>query len=221
MMVAPQDHEKRQSAGRTPNATPTRLVGGITLMFLGVALMSYGAHFLAKTGTCSGTGYVSYGPVPRCGSDEALYIMSAFFVGPLAAILGWLIARAWGWLWPSVCIGVGAGLVTIRNETTTTGAGTLGLVGGICLFALAGLSVIVSVRKRRRPTGPRETSGPGATAMASTPAPARLGRQGTRAASPDRSDPLATLARLAQLRDAGALTDEEFAIQKARLLAEL
>ena len=117
----------------------------------GVALMSYGTHFLAKTGTCSGTGYVEYGPVPKCGGGEALYIMSTFFVGPLAAIAGWLMARAWGWLWPSLCIGVGVALITLRNEKGVSyGAGAAALLGGLCMFGLAVTSVIVTVRKRRR-----------------------------------------------------------------------
>jgi len=236
MMVAPQDQGGRRPAPR-PSASPTRVIGGFTLMFLGVALTSYGVHFLAKTGTCSGTGYTSYGPAPQCPGDEALYIMSASFVGPVAAIVGWLMAQAWGWLWPTFCIGVGAGLITISSETTATaGARAFGLVGGVCLFALAGLSVMVSMRKRKA----REAAGPGTTVLARTPAPARLtpagtrtatpGRSdplatlapaGTRTATPGRSDPLATIARLAQLRDTGALTEDEFEIQKARLLAEI
>ena len=197
-------------------------------MCLGVALMSYGAHFLAKTGTCSGTGYVSYGPVPKCGGNEALYIMSAFFVGPMAAVAGWLVARAWGWLWPTFCIGVGAGLITIRNETTAApGAKMFGLVGGICLFALAGLSVIVSLRKRRRRRGLREAAGPGLAAgpepavLASMPASAPIAAARVRAATGDRQDPLDTIAKLAHLRDTGALTEDEFEIQKAKLLAEI
>jgi uncharacterized membrane protein len=260
MMVATQDLGGRRSAARRPSASPGRAIGGFTLMFLGVALMSYGAHFLAKTGTCSGTGYVSYGPVPKCSGGEPLYITSAFFAGPLAAIVGWLMADAWGWLWPATCIGVGAGLITVRDETTTAGAGTLGLVSGICLFALAGLSVIKTLRKRRRLTEAPETAGPGTTVLASLPAPApappapapappaparpaparpaparpaptrpapawaaptRPAPAWTRAATADRSDPLATIARLAQLRDTGALTEDEFEFQKAKLLAEL
>jgi MFS family permease len=183
--------------------------------------MGYGAHFLAKTGTCSGTGYVSYGPVPKCGGNEALYIMSAFFAGPVAAIAGWLTAQAWGWLWPTFCIGVGAGLITIRNETTATlGARTLGLVGGICLFALAGLSIIVSLRKRRRLRTLRETAGGGTSVLASTPAPSRLAPAEARAATAYQPDPLDTIAKLAQLRDTGAITEDEFEIQKAKLLAQ-
>jgi hypothetical protein len=148
--------------------------------------------------------------------------MSAFFLGPVAAIAGWLSARAYGWLWPTFCIGVGAGLITISPETTATvGARAFGLFGGVCLFALAGLSVVISLRKQRRLRTAREAAGPGVTVLASTPAPARMAPAGTRAATADRSDPLATIARLAQLRDAGALTEDEFELQKARLLAEI
>jgi uncharacterized membrane protein len=220
MMVATPDQGGPPSTARRRSASPARVIGGIALMFLGVALMSYGAHFLAKTGTCSGTGYVSYGPVPKCGGSEPLYIVSAFFVGPVTAIAGWLLAQAWGWLWPTFCIGVGAGLITIYSETATAGAKVFGLVGGICLFALAGRSVIVSLRKRRRLRAVREAAGPGTTVLANTPAPAQLAPAGARAATVDRSDPLDKIAKLAQLRDTGALTEDEFEIQKAKLLAE-
>lgn len=89
------------------------------------------------------------------------------------------------------------------------------------MFALAGLSAIISLRKRHRLRTAREAAGPGITVVASTPAPARMAPAGTRAATTGRPDPLATIARLAQLRDAGALTEDEFEIQKARLLAEI
>ena len=224
-MVAPHDQGSRRPAPSSPS--PARVTGGFALMFLGVALMSYGVHFLAKTGTCSGTGYVSYGPVPKCSGSEPLYIVSATFVGPVAAIVGWLMANASGWLWPSVCIGVGAGLVTVRLETTASaGARTFGLVGGICLFALAGRSVFVSRRKRRRPPTASEAAGPRTTVLANTPAPTRPAptrpaSAEMRAATAGRPDPLAMIARLAQLRDTGALTEDEFETQKARLLAEI
>jgi len=39
--------------------------------------------------------------------------------------------------------------------------------------------------------------------------------------STDGPDPLDRIAKLAQLRDSGALTNEEFEAQKAKLLAEL
>jgi uncharacterized protein YnzC (UPF0291/DUF896 family) len=37
----------------------------------------------------------------------------------------------------------------------------------------------------------------------------------------DSPDPLDRIAKLAQLRDSGALTNEEFEAQKAKLLAEM
>lgn len=86
------------------------------------------------------------------------------------------------------------------------------------VFALAGLSVVVTVRKRRRPTKAPQAAGPGTTALASASAPTPLA---TQAATADQSDPLATIAKLAQLRDAGALSEHEFEFQKAKLLADL
>ena len=225
MVATPNQGGPRPTAGK-PSAT--RVVVGFTLMFAGVALMSYGAHFVTKTGTCSGTGYVSYGPVAKCPGGEALYITSAFFLGPVVAIVGWLMARAWGWLWPTICFGVGAGLVLLASETTaSTGARGFGGVSGVCLFALGGLSVFTTLRKRRRPPQPQPhpqpgaAAGPGITVLPSAAAPTRLAPVATRAATADRSDPLATIARLAQLRDSGALTEDEFEIQKAKLLAEI
>jgi hypothetical protein len=220
-MAAIQDQGGPQPASQGRSASPARVIGGFALMFLGVALTSYGAHFLAKTGNCSGTGYTSYGPVPKCGGGEALYIMSAFFVGPAAAIVGWLMARAWGWLWPTFCIGVGVGLITIYKQTATPGAGAFGFLVGICLFALAGLSVILRMRKRRRQRTVGEAAMPGATILTGTPAPAQQAPAWEPVAAGDRSDPFEKIAKLAQLRDTGALTEAEFEIQKAKLLTDI
>jgi len=229
-MAVSQDQNNGREARRQP-ASPARVVGGAALMLIGVALMSYGAHYLAKTGTCSGTGYTEYGPVPKCGSGEALYIMSAFFMGPVAAVLGWLIARAWGWLWPAFCVGVGVGLVTLRfDATVTSGAKAFAILSGECLFALAVISVIVSVRKRRRQakTGPVAMSGPGArwhgpgtAAVASGPGSFQSAPAWAPGASEFGSDAFDKITKLAQLRDIGALTEEEFEHQKARLLAQM
>ena len=232
-MVTPQDQIGQQPAARRRTRGPSAVIGGAALMLVGVALMSYGAHYLAKTGTCSGTGYVSYGPVPKCGGSEALYIMSAFFLGPVLAVVGWLIAQAWGWLWPTFCMGVGAGLITLGNEATAaSGAKAFGVVGGTCLFALAVVSVIVSLRKRRNRhqawTAPAGMTSPGGdqavtstAAQASTPVTAWLAPADAGSASGYGADPFDKIAKLAQLRDAGALTNEEFEQQKAKLLAQL
>jgi len=221
MMIAAQDQDGRQLAGQG-RPSLARAVGGFALMFAGVALMSYGAHFLFRTGTCSSTGYVEYGPVPKCSAGEPLYIMSAFFVGPLFAIVGWLLARAWGWLWPAFCLGMSAALITIHYETgPSLGAREFALLSGMCMVALAGLSVIRRVRKRHRPPEVRSAAGPGTTVVATTLAPAPIDSAWAPAVTGDGSDPIDKIVRLAQLRDTGALTWAEFESQKERLLAEI
>jgi hypothetical protein len=138
-------------AQNNPARTVPRTIAGVALMLLGVALIGYGAHYLTVNGNCSGTGYTEYGPVPTCHGPEALYIMSVFFLGPALAIAGWLMARAWGLLWPAVCVSVGAGMITLRYDgSAPAGARAFGLAAGVCFAALAVLSVVVTVRKRRR-----------------------------------------------------------------------
>jgi len=212
-----------------------RHVLGVALMLVGVALIGYGAHFLAISGNCSSTGYVSYGPVPKCSGGEAFYIISVFFLGPLLAVVGWLMARLWGVLWPSVCLALGAGLVTIRLDASApSGAKTFGLVVGACFVALAVLSVIVSLRKRLRkkavaPPGGGPVVIPGTVIPEPPPEPSAppglpLTRPPASAAMPAASageDPLDRIAKLAQLRDTGALTEEEYEREKAKLLAQM
>jgi hypothetical protein len=189
-MAGTQGQDGRKSAGQALSASPAKVIDGIALMFLGVALMSYGVHFVAKNGTCSGTGYVDYGPVRRCSGNEALYIMSAFFAGPLSAIVGWALARAWGWLWPATCIGVGIALVTIREQTAAAGAGAFGLFVGLCLFALAVLSVTVTLRKRHRLRTAPAAAWPATTFVADPPPPAWSAYAEPQVATEDRPDPL-------------------------------
>jgi putative oligomerization/nucleic acid binding protein len=200
-------------------------VGGVALMLLGVALIGWGAHYLAKNGNCSSTGYVSYGPVPKCSGGEALYITSTFFLGPGLAVAGWLMAQAWGVLWPAVCLSVGIGMITLyADSSAASGARSFGLVAGVVFAALAVLSIILTVRKRRRPR-PAATGPAGLASVLSTPAgppatagPPPMNIQPMRTDSPD---PLDRIAKLAQLRDSGALTNEEYEAQKAKLLAEM
>jgi hypothetical protein len=102
---------QRLGAGK-PVSTGRR-VGGVALMVVGVALIGFGAHYLTVKGTCSGTGYISTGPVAKCGGGEPLYIMSVFFLGPALAGVGWILAQVWNLLWPLACVSLGAGLVTV------------------------------------------------------------------------------------------------------------
>jgi hypothetical protein len=230
--------------GQRPSAG--KRVLGVALMLLGVALIGYGAHYLAISGNCSSTGYVSYGPVPKCGGGEAFYIVSVFFLGPALAVLGWIFASLWGVLWPSVCVAVGLGLITIRLDASApSGAKSFGLVVGVIFVALAVLSVIVSLRKRlRKKNAHAATAGhPGSlgadpasvisVSMPDPPAPAGpafagqpfFAGQPSSAGEPAEGgtgpDPLDKIAKLAQLRDSGALTEEEFEREKAKLLAQM
>ena len=235
-MLAPQDNQQA-AAGHRARSRSRRIVG-VALMLLGVAVMAYGAHYVTKNGNCSGTGYTSYGPVPKCSGGEALYITSVFFLGPALAVVGWLLAGVSGVLWPAFCIAMAVGLITLREETTlSAGAKAFGVVIGEVFIVLALVSVIVSVRKRRWPkaapagiagTGtvlagaaglaaPTGLAAPGTGATASPSGARRAGPPGT-AAGPD---PLDTIAKLARLRDSGAITDEEYERQKTKLLGQL
>jgi hypothetical protein len=206
-------------------------IAGAALMLLGVALIGYGTHYVTRNGSCSSTGYVSYGPVPKCGGPEALYIMSVFFLGPGLAIVGWLFIPFEGVLWPATCVGVGVGMITLAADpSATAGTKSFGVAAGVIFFALAVLSVIITVRKRLRPKPAFHSPAGLATAPVLNPPaahpPASAGPPGTRPAhpfppGPVSPDPLDRIARLAQLRDSGALTNEEFEAQKAKLLAEM
>jgi hypothetical protein len=211
-------------------------VSGGALMLVGVALIGYGAHYLIRNGNCSGTGYTSYGPVPRCSGAEPLYITSVFFLGPALALVGWLMSRTWGWLWPLVCVSLAAGLATIKiDSAATSGAKSLGLILGACFSALAVLSVTLRVRKRPRPKLPAlpslgaESVGPalfdtGAGAL--SPAPTSFASNQHVADAPlaiasPNDDPLDRIAKLAELRNSGALTEAEFEREKAKVLSQM
>jgi hypothetical protein len=218
---------RKHSIGRT--------IGGVALMLLGVALMAYGAHYLTMNGTCSSTGYVSYGPVPKCKGNEFLYITSAFFLGPAVAGVGWLMAGISGLLWPTFCIGLAVSFITLRDDVAApAGEKAFGLLTGYCFIALALLSVVVTLRKRHRkrnaPAGPPAATAPvlspvvnpvvnSSFTMPTTSTPPFSGARV--APTVTGSDPLEKIARLAQLRDTGALTDAEFEREKAKLLAEM
>ena len=218
---------------------PSPVIGGLALMLLGVALMAYGTHYLAMNGTCSSTGYVSYGPVPKCHGNEFLYITSAFFLGPAVIFVGWAMAGVSGVLWPVFCLGMAASMITIRNETTVSaGAKAFALLMGEVFVVLALVSVIVTVRKRLKRkhapvssassvaeltglTGPPEPAGLSTGLVTSPPVAYQAATPGARTASGPEPDPLDTIAKLARLRDSGAITEEEYEQQKTKLLSEM
>jgi hypothetical protein len=220
----------------TQGGSAAKRISGGVLMLLGVALLGYGAHYLIRNGNCSSTGYTEYGPVPKCGGSEALYIMSVFFLGPALALVGWLMARTWGWLWPLVCLSLAAGLGTIKiDKTAASGAKSLGLVLGVCFIALAVLPVMLTVRKRLRPQPPSHPNtrfvpaGPAlldaGTGISSPVSGGFASYQPVADAAPSfgpsGDDPLDRIAKLAQLRESGALTEAEFEREKAKLLSQM
>lgn len=148
-MITQQGRDNQQAPART--IRPLREIIGVVLMLLGALLIGYGTHFLARTGTCSSTGYTEYGPAPKCGGGEALYIMSAFFVGPLTAVIGWGFSQVSGLLWPMICVCVGVGLILIHaDHTASVGARATAMLTGEFFIALAVLSVVITIRKRLR-----------------------------------------------------------------------
>jgi len=222
----------------TPGGSAVKRVSGGALMLLGVALIGYGAHYLIRNGNCSSTGYTSYGPVPKCSGAEGLYITSVFFLGPVLGLVGWLMSRTWGWLWPLVCVSLAVGLGTIKiDSAAASGAKSLGLILGVCFFGLAVLSVTLSVRKRLRPKPPppRPPSADAASAGTAqfdtgagvfSPAPdSSASYQPVADAAPgighSSEDPLDRIAKLARLRDSGALTEAEFEREKAKILSQM
>ena len=191
---------------------PGRRIAGAMAMLLGVALIGYGAHYLIQNGTCPATG-----PVPACGGDEGPYTLSVFFLGPALAVAGWWLARLWGALWPTVCIALGVGLVTIHTgQSATAVAKAFGPVAGTCFLAFALASVVSAVlrwlRARRSPAGmpvlPANPAGPGTTLVADPPASAA-----------SRLDDAAEPGR--RMRDSGALTEEELERDEATQLAQI
>ncbi len=215
---------------QTQSRSVAKRASGVLVMLLGAAIIGLGVHYLAINGTCSSTGYVSYGPVPKCGGGEGLYITGTFFLGPALAFVGWGMTQIDGLLWPIVCVCLAAGLLTIDlAPTAASGAKSFGLVGGVIFAALAVYSVFTTVRKRLRPPPknvtipppPYASSSPvitDAIPPAATVPPVTVPPTATPSAD---ADPLEKIARLAQLRDSGALTESEFEVQKAKLLAQM
>jgi hypothetical protein len=220
---------------------------GVLVLVVGAALIGYGVHYLAINGTCSSTGYSSIGPVPKCSGGEGLYITATFFLGPLVLLIGWGMARIDGLTWPVTCVCLGTGIITIELASGVSyGAKSFSLIAGLVLFALAIYSLIRTGRKRiwGNPAGkatPGNFVAPGSYATDPgfvTNSPAQDSASAPQFPVQDSyspvqdsypapdpaagsSDPLDKIAKLAQLRDSGALTEAEFEQQKAKLLAQM
>ena len=199
---------------------------GLGLLLVAVALMGYGVHTVISNGNCSSTGYVQYGPVPKCShGSEFLAISGLFFLGPALLVAGWGFLKIKGVTWPAVLAGIGIGALTIRSDTgVAAGAKNTGFGIALACAALIVISAAFSGRRlMRRGSSPPAHNGsiakPGPTAP-----PAHAHPPAVAAAPPGVAgdgDAITKIARLARLRDDGALTEAEFEQQKAKLLDEV
>jgi hypothetical protein len=201
---------------------------GVGLLLAGAAAIAYGAHTVISNGNCSSTGFTQYGPVPKCShGSEFLGITGLFFLGPVILIAGGLWLGVKGVTWPAMLAGIGVGALIVHSDSgvsqsaKSAGAG----VAGVCAVLIV-VSVMFTVRRLLR-HGSVTSQGDGSalrapTVAVRTPAPGRAGAPGAPAVkSAADGDAISKIARLAQLRDDGALTTGEFDRQKARLLDEV
>jgi hypothetical protein len=152
------------------SAPALRRVGGLIIMLIGAGLVAWGAHYLAINGTCSSTGYVSYGPVPTCHGPEGLYITATFFGGPFVMLIGWGMARIPSVLWPVFCVFLATSFASIDlDKNESSGAHTFGLVLGAAFLALALFSVVTTVRKRLAGPPPAPQPNPAMAGMYAAP----------------------------------------------------
>ncbi len=224
-----------------------RMIVGIALLLFGGVLLGVGIHHVVKIGTCSSTGYSRYGGrVPYCPAGTGWWI--GFMIGGIfLTVIGGLVAGsgAVGLILAITFGAIGAGALTVAFESgVSSGKKTFGIIfGGFFLAAgaiaaLASAWAAVSRTSRASARAPATAGGLTSSAFGSTSAgepdaimgayaaggtnprpPAPVSRPAAVARSS--SDPVDRLSKLADLHKSGALTDEEFAREKAKLLGEM
>jgi hypothetical protein len=243
-----------------------RTIIGVALLLFSAVLVGFGIHHLVRTGSCSSTGYSSYGPVPHCPTGTAWWIL-LLIGGIFGTIVGGLIAASGAILIvPAVFTAIGAGAFTVGfDSAASSGTKTFGLIFGGCFLAFGLIPLLyIAARGLRNlggaPPGYATSAAPPATTLPTAsssvfegPEPASpfgepskpdaiLGAYaagtGTRpapapsaplsfsspapsASSSSTPDAIDKLAKLAELRDRGALTEDEFNREKAKLLADI
>ncbi len=228
-----------------------RTVIGVAMLLFGAVVLGVGMHHLVKTGTCSSTGYSShYGPVPYCPKGTGWWILFVIG-GIFLAVIGGLVSGTASALLivPAVFAGIGVGALTVAfDSSASSSTKTFGAIfgGAFAFFGLVPLLLwAVSALRRSAARTPVSTFSPTAlkqdpimgaytsapTASPVASAPSGLGSFGTPtsvsapvapSAAPARSnDALDKIEKLAKLREQGALTEDEFNREKAKLLAEL
>jgi hypothetical protein len=223
-----------------------RTIIGVAILLFGGVLLGVGIHHMVATGSCSSSGYSSYGPVKRCPAGTGWWFAFLFggiflcLIGAFTASAGTVIL-----IIPAIFTAVGLGAMSIVLDShASSGAKVFGLIfGGV--FAAIGIipAVVIGVGRLRSRGAPAPTAAFGggggggqpdailgayAASTATTPTPAAPSTIRPLTAVAPASAPLAAggdaiekIARLAELRDKGALTEDEFNREKAKLLAEL
>jgi hypothetical protein len=223
-----------------------RIIVGIALLLFGGVLLGVGIHHVVSIGTCSSTGYSRYGGrVPYCPAGTGWWI--AFLIGGIfLTVIGGLVAGsgAVGLILGITFGAIGVGALTVAFDSSVSSSKqTFGIVfGGFFLAAgaialLASAWAAVSRRSRAAPRAPATAGGLSSSAFGSSVGepdaimgayasgatdprpPMPVSRPG--AIAPTSTDPVDRLAKLADLHKSGALTDEEFAREKAKLLGEM
>ena len=220
------------------------VIAGFAILLFGGVLLGVGIHHMIRTGTCSSNGYSEYGPVPTCPSGTGWWF-AFLFGGIILGIIGGFMTASGSSLSISPIFfgifgGIGFGALSlIIDSKASSGSKVFGGIFGGC-FAIVGIGAgWAMLRAAFRAVGATPQTSP---SMSSRPSPTS---SGSRAASssrmvtnafktltpsrPSRQPPpvddgsaaLDQVAKLSELHKAGALTDEEFAKEKAKLLGDL
>jgi hypothetical protein len=224
-----------------------KTIVGIAVLLFGAILLGVGLHHMVATGTCSSTGYsANYGPVPHCPKGTGWWFLF-LFAGIFMVVIGALVSGGSSMvlLIPAIFSAIGVGALTVAfDKHVAHGTKIFGYVfgGAFATFGVlpALFFAVAGVRKlfQRPATGTTSTSFSGgsgeapdailgayhaaSTPVISTPAISAppLSLAGS-APKPGHGDVLDKISKLSDLHKSGALTDDEFNREKAKLLAEL
>jgi hypothetical protein len=202
------------------------MLGGLLLAGVSVVLLDSGIFHLVRTGSCgSSSTYISTRPCPPGTGGHILSLMGGIFGGLIGigiyaargsrggarASIG-LGAIMWSLLFVTIAASIAYAAYGPGN-THNSGAKTTAVILGVIFvpMGLAPLPFALAGRRKRDPVVQPAPSVPIYTHVPQPAVPAAAGDE----------DPIDKIAKLAQLRDRGLVTPEEFEAQKKRLLDEV
>jgi hypothetical protein len=211
-----------------------RTIVGVGILLFGAVLLGVGIHHLIATGSCSSTGYSSYGPVKRCPAGTGWWF-AFLFGGIILCVIGAFTASSGTvvLIIPAIFTAIGLGSMSIvLDSRASSGSKIFGLVFGGAFAAIGIIPAVViavgKLAKMRSGDEPKHDAILGAYAASGAAASPPAAAAAIRALTPlatvapsSGGDAIEKIARLAELRDKGALTEDEFNREKAKLLAEL